>query len=683
MNKKEYFIKPFHHQILESFPFIAEDFDQLTEYELYCKLCAKMDEVIAGTNKLDGDVNEYIGKFNALKSYVDNYFDNLDVQDEINNKLDAMAQAGTLQEIIASYLDSKAVFGFDTVADMKTATNLLDGSYARTMGFYSKNDGGNALYKIREVTNDDTVDEMLIIEMTNDNTLVAELITDGSTINIKQLGAKNSSANTNNNDIVNYLNKAYTNFSTIIIPSGEYYLSEFSPNCVGVQNKIIKGLGNTKIFTANGFIFNGSLTEPYNQRVMNVTIRDLGFYGSGRSNSNRNGQGVTFNHFGECYIDNCYFCWFNQALNLIEGSEMTISNTIALSSNIGIYIERNTGDLDAVTFDSCVISNSGKAVLVESVRGVNFNDCVLINSSASDKGVVIQNTNAHTEQINFTNCEFENNQNEIASIIIGDTSESYTTQFVNIYNSKFTMSANYGIDVVNAKRLNITDTVFTYSYNFNIRVGANVPADFKITLDGNAEVLPLHILDNRTSYITDYIPKTYKRLNFYPDMSRSVIEFNPSVTSIAYADNTVTFGANGYMGFDLIKDTNFNQDDGVYIVAIGQNIGQFTAVINGSNVDISNSTTLQTLSNGDIVKKAFVKNADATSIRLNFVNGTTLSYVAVYGSAPAPLPVCYLANISLDKYIGSPKKGDIISVRNNGLSTGGIAVYDGSQFNIM
>lgn len=37
---------------------------------------------------------------------------------------------------------------FDTVADMKAATNLVAGDYAKTLGYYSKNDGGGALYKI-------------------------------------------------------------------------------------------------------------------------------------------------------------------------------------------------------------------------------------------------------------------------------------------------------------------------------------------------------------------------------------------------------------------------------------------------------------------------------------------------------------------------------------------------------
>lgn len=61
---------------------------------------------------------------------------------------------------------------FDTVADMKQATNLVDGSYARTLGFHSINDGGGAIYKI---TDSGTANEMDVIAV---GSLFANLIED-------------------------------------------------------------------------------------------------------------------------------------------------------------------------------------------------------------------------------------------------------------------------------------------------------------------------------------------------------------------------------------------------------------------------------------------------------------------------------------------------------------------------
>lgn len=106
------------------------------------------------------NVNSAIVLVNQLRNFVENYFDNLDVQEEINNKLDQMAEDGTLQEIIAEYIQANVAWTFDTVADMKLAENLVAGSYARTLGFHSINDNGGALYYISD---SGTANEMDVI----------------------------------------------------------------------------------------------------------------------------------------------------------------------------------------------------------------------------------------------------------------------------------------------------------------------------------------------------------------------------------------------------------------------------------------------------------------------------------------------------------------------------------------
>lgn len=141
------------------------------------RMYARVNMLIRMFNKLSKQtkqtVEEYIDKFNELHDYVMDYFANLDVQEEINNKLDDMVEQGTLQEIIADYLNSKALFGYDTVADMKSATNLIAGSYAKTLGFITKGDEGGATYKIRDLEGAETADNMTLISL--HDTLVAEL----------------------------------------------------------------------------------------------------------------------------------------------------------------------------------------------------------------------------------------------------------------------------------------------------------------------------------------------------------------------------------------------------------------------------------------------------------------------------------------------------------------------------
>ena len=81
-------------------------------------LCSYLEkEVIPTVNNNGEAVEELQGLYVELKNYVDNYFDNLDVQEEINNKLDVMAEDGTLDQII-----NQEIFG-ELNQDIETINN--------------------------------------------------------------------------------------------------------------------------------------------------------------------------------------------------------------------------------------------------------------------------------------------------------------------------------------------------------------------------------------------------------------------------------------------------------------------------------------------------------------------------------------------------------------------------------
>lgn len=64
-------------------------------------LLKKMFELIEEWKNMRQEFATLQEAFNSLKAYVDNYFDNLDVQTEINNKLDAMVADGTLSTLLS------------------------------------------------------------------------------------------------------------------------------------------------------------------------------------------------------------------------------------------------------------------------------------------------------------------------------------------------------------------------------------------------------------------------------------------------------------------------------------------------------------------------------------------------------------------------------------------------------
>ena len=150
MNIKFKRLTPFKRCVLQNFPFIEADFDALTNYGLLCKVVEYLNKVIKSQDEVQAVTEQMVTAFNNLYDYVNNYFKNLDVQEEINNKLDQMAEDGTLTEIISHFLDLGALVAVDTVADMIASENLVNGSKVKTLGKDSINDGYGAYYSIGE-----------------------------------------------------------------------------------------------------------------------------------------------------------------------------------------------------------------------------------------------------------------------------------------------------------------------------------------------------------------------------------------------------------------------------------------------------------------------------------------------------------------------------------------------------
>lgn len=172
MNNK--MLTPFSWCMLQSFPFIEATFDAIDNYSLLCKIIEYVNKNIEKTNQLGIKVEE-----------LNNWFKTLDLQDEINKKLDEMAQTGELQTIIESFIKVNSIRSFKTVNDMKENESLTLNSLVKTFGYYELNDGGDAFYVIKEnlVAND-----MNIIALNNG--LFAELLTEKNIVNAKKFGAK-------------------------------------------------------------------------------------------------------------------------------------------------------------------------------------------------------------------------------------------------------------------------------------------------------------------------------------------------------------------------------------------------------------------------------------------------------------------------------------------------------------
>lgn len=127
--------------------------DSLSYYELLCKVVKKLNETIENTNQLNDNVQELLTAFNQLQNYVANYFDNLDVQSEINAKLDQMVQDGDFDRIISRYITYNITRVFNTTTRLQEHDEFVDGQYVQSLGYSNVGDGGASTFIIVPNTN--------------------------------------------------------------------------------------------------------------------------------------------------------------------------------------------------------------------------------------------------------------------------------------------------------------------------------------------------------------------------------------------------------------------------------------------------------------------------------------------------------------------------------------------------
>lgn len=111
--------------------------------------------VIPAINNNAGAVEELQAKYIELKEYVDQYFENLDVQEEIDNKLDEMADDGYFDDIVKLYSIPKEVFRtklyFTKLGRLNITDYLQNNYYGMQAGCYI----GNNEYVYAIIKNDE------------------------------------------------------------------------------------------------------------------------------------------------------------------------------------------------------------------------------------------------------------------------------------------------------------------------------------------------------------------------------------------------------------------------------------------------------------------------------------------------------------------------------------------------
>ena len=197
MNNYDYKeLRPFCRFVLENFPFIEYDFDALTPWKMWCALGSEINKIINSQNQVGEEVERLSNAFNALQKYVDEFFSDLNIQEQIDNKLDEMAESGELAQIMSNYTGLIRVI--DTTAELISSTDTFYvGELIKTLGYNNVGDNGGAMFRVKD---SGTADGYITLEI-NGN-LYAEMIIKEK-ININSFGA-DYTGNTDSSAIFNF-----------------------------------------------------------------------------------------------------------------------------------------------------------------------------------------------------------------------------------------------------------------------------------------------------------------------------------------------------------------------------------------------------------------------------------------------------------------------------------------------
>lgn len=535
MNEKRNFdykrLHPFKWYILENFPFLEDSIDVLTNYQLFCKLGEMYNKQVDAINTLGIQVED-----------ITDWFDDLDVQEEINNKLDEMAESGELEEIIASYLNTKAIICFDTLSDMKLSENLVDGSYAQTLGYYVKNDGGKALYKIRTITNNDIVDEGFIVELADD-TLIAELIVSDE-INVNQYGLKaNDSTIDNSTKLIALINKCNSKGLNIKFSNGIYYFSNSVTITDRLDAMIISGngqyyydynettqasnSGTLLVYSGDDYLFN--FNRLWKSQIKDLTIsctnggsgfdfKDIFFYSTLKNITISNAyNGIMLEAFAYAFIE-----------------DVNVSCFSPYTPNIGLQVGKSGNTCEYLFLKNYISefnNQSGTGILIK--KGIHFKmenlDIVQMN-----KGILIDPVEQcnwfDVNFVDFARCHIALDFNPASYYIVGGSFNNIVINFKESPESDdegiiFRKTASYNTNSMEFKNIVLRALSGNPTYGINETV-AN--AIFNVTIDvlSNTTDIPLKLLCS----VLETMPlvRNVRPLNW------NFKSFNTSATSLTF-----------------------------------------------------------------------------------------------------------------------------------------------------
>lgn len=364
-------ISPFKFWAQKVLPLVYDE--EISYYEVLCKVVYYLNEVIESQNNVSDNVRELQAQYITLKNYVDTYFDNLDVQEEINKKLDEMVEDGTFDEIINQKLfislSRNKVWTFNTFSSISNEINIGDTVY--TQGFYNAGDGGSCSYEITNLSS-----ALFAIPVKG---FYAVPIITNKEINVKCVGLFPSDSPIDQTAKLNSIMEDASILSVkLLFDPGDYYFKEI--NLSNYQNiKLIGTMPGRQVRNVF-FIPIGNSDNPFvynsGEIQVGVEMKNIRF----QESTSKRTIGIKLNNAIACELENLYLYGFDTGISFENMYYFSFKNsTFAGFRSRAIFQDR---DVNSNIYENIIINNNGFDYIANcGMYLVNTQSTQLINCS--------------------------------------------------------------------------------------------------------------------------------------------------------------------------------------------------------------------------------------------------------------------------------------------------------------
>lgn len=419
-------LTPFKLCVLQSFPFIEADFDAVTNYQLLCKVVEYLNKIIDNNNKQNDNINQLEQNFITLYDYVNNYFSNLDVQEEINKKIDELITTGEFNSFLSG-IYTPEMFGAkgDGVTDDTEAIQ-------KALAFNNVN-----ISKIYLIT------ENLVLH-SNLKIFGGGTITKKVEFNDSYLNHCIFSCTDSNNIDINNINLmsnslaisvhgcSNVNITNLIINSEKYsiLISDSEKNeSNGITISNIKLENDVTIISSDGIHVDGGCSNIYIYNVSGTTGDDFialnAIEGIRKTIKNVIIDNIKCSGYAGVRIYGQLNCVIENVS--INNSYINSNNGIRLTNIVGFTeINLNAPTFNNIVFNNCIVNSSIRNVFLSYINGsVTFNNCTFITTTNPNVGFFNSSINS---SLTFNSCLFNTNSTAfIQDCVVGTPPENCNT----------------------------------------------------------------------------------------------------------------------------------------------------------------------------------------------------------------------------------------------------------------